>query len=222
MSVLKNNIEHLREMWTYHQWGTALAHDPYKIFTNTVGDTMALYLNKNRIIMAWDGSSNKAEWIDNFKAFPPCDGCHAGFEGAVREMLPDIVECLNDIFNIGKQNGVYYTIEQSGHSRGGAMASISEMKLRKAGFGAISTYTFGSPRPFTKKGFLKAKEMFMNVCNVRIDRDPVDNLPPRFFFCTWHHAPGTEVMLPTVKGTFDHLAFGEALDAKIKELADGK
>lgn len=84
-----------------------------------------------------------------------------------------------------------YTIITTGHSLGGAVATIAGAYLRKAGF-AVDIYTFGSPRP--------GNDDFANYINagngahyrVTHTDDPIPGIPPKWI--GYRHS-GTEFWL---------------------------
>lgn len=69
---------------------------------------------------------------------------HEGFDTAVRSTLADVLSVLNDWKREGKLVGRKFYI--TGHSKGGAMASIAAPLLSGNGFRPDAIYTFAAPR----------------------------------------------------------------------------
>jgi hypothetical protein len=100
--------------------------------------------SSNRIVLAYRGSSNIKNWIQNLKIdlapFPDCKcKVHLGFmeiQNKVKNWVSDNVNQL-----ISKHGNVEITV--TGHSIGGAIATLSALELAKKGLKVGKVYTFG-------------------------------------------------------------------------------
>ncbi|GKT58485.1 lipase [Colletotrichum tofieldiae] len=137
---------------------------------------------KKNIIIAIRGSSNVRNWITNILfAFDDCDfvdDCkiHTGFANAWDEVKNALLTSVKS----AKAANPSYTIIATGHSLGGAIATIAAANLRRDGY-PVDLYTYGSPRV--------GNDAFVNFVTVQagaeyrithID-DPVPRLPPILF-----------------------------------------
>ncbi|KAA8493617.1 Lipase [Porphyridium purpureum] len=141
------------------------------------------------IVSSFRGTVSLRNWISNlqfmlvdpgrcdeFTALPPDVRLHQGFystyhsisRGMIDEVLKLHAECPD------------YTVYVTGHSLGGAMASMHAMALVLAGIPAhlIEMYTFGQPRPgndaFSREWDARLKKGYRIVNNY----DMVPHLPP--------------------------------------------
>ncbi|GKT84567.1 lipase [Colletotrichum tofieldiae] len=102
---------------------------------------------KKNIIIAIRGSSNVRNWITNILfAFDDCDfvdDCkiHTGFANAWDEVKNALLTSVKS----AKAANPSYTIIATGHSLGGAIATIAAANLRRDGY-PVDLYTYGSPR----------------------------------------------------------------------------
>ena len=100
------------------------------------------------IIISFRGSSNIPNWISNlsFKqvAYPRCSGCkvHDGFFSAWNLAKPIVLKRIQELRSLHRDAPIYVT----GHSLGGALASLCASELH-AVYGALhGVMTFGEPR----------------------------------------------------------------------------
>ena len=100
------------------------------------------------IIAAFRGTVDIKNWLANidFKqvAYPKCSGClvHEGFYKGYAEVSATVKAQVQLIFNKYSTAAIYVT----GHSLGGALASLAALDL-KATFGKLSEfYSYGEPR----------------------------------------------------------------------------
>lgn len=92
---------------------------------------------------------------------------HKGFMDATYEIYPNIKKHLS------KKSEIHI----SGHSLGGAAASILAMWLVNDGYNLAFCYTFGQPKVTNKKGANKYKDL--PIIRVINQGDPVAYLPPK-------------------------------------------
>ncbi|KAK5939369.1 hypothetical protein PMZ80_008673 [Knufia obscura] len=98
------------------------------------------------IVLSYRGSTSLSNWIGNinidFNAFAPCSGClvHRGFLSSWDDSKDSITATLTQ----AKSDHPDYSIAATGHSLGGAIATLAAADLRQQGFD-IALYTYGSP-----------------------------------------------------------------------------
>ncbi|KAF6834025.1 lipase [Colletotrichum plurivorum] len=136
---------------------------------------------RKNIVVAFRGSHSVRNWITNLLfSLDDCDftdGCkiHSGFANAWDEVKETIIAAVQS----AKSANPDYTVITTGHSLGGAIATIAGAELRREGY-AVDIYTYGSPRV--------GNDDFTNFVTVQpgaeyrithVD-DPVPRLPPIF------------------------------------------
>jgi hypothetical protein len=125
-----------------------------------------------------------------------CKGCkiHSGFISAYEEISNQVLEKYE---SLRKRYKGYKTI-LTGHSMGGALATIASVYLKKEGLD-FDLYTFGSPRVGNQE-FAEFVNNILKGNNFRVTfkEDPVAVVPPRFI--GYHHA-GTEIHF------YDHMEY---------------
>ncbi|TWU79259.1 hypothetical protein ED733_009032 [Metarhizium rileyi] len=109
------------------------------------------------------------------KLLPLCDDCriHQGFWAAFRGIKDDMMQVV--MSQLGQNPG--FKVVTTGHSLGGAVATIAGVYLRKAGI-ETDVYTYGSPR-VGDEAFAKLASDTSNGITLRISnkQDPVTVLP---------------------------------------------
>ncbi len=101
------------------------------------------------LCMAFRGTDEVADWIDNLNAFPQ-EGLfgkfHRGFWGSVEDVWT-IINGTYKRLNAEKQRPLFIT----GHSLGGAMATVAASRFIDKDLPFVSVYTFGQPRSMTRE-----------------------------------------------------------------------
>ena len=138
-------------------------------FVITRGDLRAVsFVSNGRLFVGIRGTENADNWLRNLRYYPSrISGLglvHAGFKSAASDLLDDVKSLLSD-----SQLKLVF----SGHSMGGAVASILAETLAKEGiFSAVRT--FGAPKHWGR--FVRLR---CDTITYQIDDDPVPKLPPR-------------------------------------------
>ncbi|KAL8844090.1 MAG: hypothetical protein Q9176_001496 [Flavoplaca citrina] len=131
-------------------------------------------------VLAFRGSSSVRNWITNinFPAEPTdiCPSCtaHDGFWDSWVEARPGVLAALKTAAASHPNNRVIVT----GHSLGGAIASLAAAEIRKSGITA-DLYTYGAPRIAGRvlSNFITNQNKGGNY-RVTHKNDPVPRLPP--------------------------------------------
>ncbi|KAI8258457.1 Lipase [Colletotrichum sp. SAR11_239] len=136
---------------------------------------------RQNIVVACRSSHNVRNWITNLLfGFEDCDfadGCkiHSGFSNAWDEVKDEIIASVQ----AAKAANPGFSVVATGHSLGGALATIAAAELRREGY-PTDIYTYGSPRvgnaAFTDFVTVQAGAEY-RVTHVD---DPVPRLPPIF------------------------------------------
>lgn len=134
--------------------------------------------------LAFRGSDEVRDWIDNINTIPISalfGKFHRGFYGALERIWPDISSYYQsrrlELKQIdSKPKGLFLT----GHSLGGAMATIAASRLIEKDYPFTGVYTFGQPRAVTAATAdvfnARARSRFYRFQN---NNDIVTRLPAR-------------------------------------------
>lgn len=136
---------------------------------------------KKAIVLSFRGSSSIRNFVADAKiateSVPYCGGCsvHKGFLKSFKEALPLIDKPLRSLI---KANPTY-KIVMTGHSLGGAIATIAALHYRSQGI-KVTLYTYGAPRvgDVTVSNFISQQG---NNFRVSHKEDPVPRVPPTNF-----------------------------------------
>ncbi|KAM0283415.1 hypothetical protein ACHAQH_002538 [Verticillium albo-atrum] len=133
------------------------------------------------IVLTVRGSSNIRNWISNILfAFTGCTDLtakckvHTGFNNAWREIRTPAIAAIKQ----ARAANPSYTVVATGHSLGGAVATIAAAYLRAKESIPVTLYTYGSPRV--------GNDYFANFVSAQAGAeyrvthaaDPVPRLPP--------------------------------------------
>lgn len=105
-------------------------------------------------------------------------GVHKGFLGAWVKILPQILEAIEP----------FEAVCLSGHSQGGAIASLASADLKQRGRLIPWVYTFGSPRPASKQFRDSYRSLGIPNYRVVVGFDVVARCPDRS--CDYHVGKG--------------------------------
>ncbi|KAK1783584.1 Alpha/Beta hydrolase protein [Copromyces sp. CBS 386.78] len=138
---------------------------------------------KKVITVSFRGSSSVRNWMANVvfvqsSCSDLVSGClvHTGFYTAWNEVATKVTAAVKS----AKATYPSYSIGVTGHSLGGAVATLAAAYLRKAGYTA-DLYTFGSPRVGNKAFAAFTTSQSGEEYRVTHDKDPVPRLPPIVF-----------------------------------------
>ena len=124
----------------------------------------ALIEHESFLCIAFRGTDELADWLDNINAFSTkalFGEFHRGFWNSVE----DVWRPINDKFRFLQQERKR-PLFITGHSLGGAMATIAAAKLAHEDKPFTSVYTFGQPRALTRE----TAQIFDAECKSRFFR----------------------------------------------------
>lgn len=120
-------------------------------FSNVAGDIsgyVAVDRTRRNIVVAFAGTDNPVDWLTNIQTnLQPvtnlCPNClvHQGFLNAWNAASPRVLGAVSAARNANSG----FRVLATGHSLGGALATLAAGYLRKSGI-TTDLYTFGSPR----------------------------------------------------------------------------
>lgn len=138
----------------------------------------ALIEHEEYLCMAFRGTNELADWLDNINAFATSElfgEFHRGFWNSVEDVWAQINAKCRELQRQHKRP-IFFT----GHSLGGAMATIAAAKFIHEDKPFTSVYTFGQPRVLTRKTALifnsECKKKFFRFHN---NNDVVTRVPAR-------------------------------------------
>ncbi len=151
-------------------------------FIENRGDDTQLFVmsNDNIVVVAFRGSEPiLKDWGKNF-TFPFVDGpfggkVHKGFYSGVSNVWDELITAIEDFKSSGEKS-LWFT----GHSLGGALATLAVARLRADGLPVDGLYTIGQPRVggevFSRNFSLEFKPYTFRLVN---NNDIVTRVPPR-------------------------------------------
>lgn len=107
----------------------------------------ALIEHDDYFCLAFRGTDQPADWLDNMNAFQEralFGGFHRGFWKSLHDVWTPLFDQYQELRGL-KKRPLFLT----GHSLGGAMATIAAAKMIHADLPFMSVYTFGQPRAMT-------------------------------------------------------------------------
>ena len=138
-----------------------------------------LVRHKRYAVAAFRGTDELADWWDNLKAISvshPLGSVHQGFQDALMDVWPAMRTKLREFRNNTRGLPLWLT----GHSLGGAMATLAAAQLIHADEPFYGVYTFGQPRcgsrDFARTFNNEAKDRFFRFQN---NSDIVTRAPAR-------------------------------------------
>ncbi len=139
----------------------------------------ALVEHEDYLCFAFRGTDEPKDWLDNINAFSTAElfgEFHRGFWNSVEDIWQGLFRLYQD-----KRNEQPRPLFLTGHSLGGAMATVAASRLIHNDLPFTSTYTFGQPRAMT----LATARVFNIEARGRTHRfqnnnDIVTRVPARF------------------------------------------
>lgn len=137
----------------------------------------------DRVILAFRGTSSTTDWIsdaiasqEKYKCAKDAGSTHRGISDIYYSARPAILPVLNKLSASGKMLFV------TGHSLGGALATLSAMDIKKnTGFAHPVVYTFGAPRVGNPEFAHAFSDRVRNSFRVYNRLDAVPLLPPQVY-----------------------------------------
>lgn len=151
--------------------GALLEYTPDKTFGYVAGT------KDGGAIVGFRGTQGITNWLVDFDyfptAYPGCEGCmvHQGFYDSYLGLAPSILANLDALGGKDKLKYVWVT----GHSLGGAMATVTGYELLTAGFPVEKVVTFGDPR-VGNPAYAVAMHKAYTSGNVTMERAHVSSL----------------------------------------------
>jgi hypothetical protein len=194
--LIYQDIDYVKEISEY-RWGIENLDD-VRYFNDPGRDTQAFtFRTKQAVILAFRGSQEIKDWQTNistrFNKFalkttmeplaedvsPPIGTVHRGFQSGWNAVEGPVIKQLL-AWKAGVPGGVPLFI--TGHSLGGALATVAAASLVKRGFRNIrGVYTFGQPRVgdvvFAAEMSVELKDRVFRFVN---NNDVVPHVPPPY------------------------------------------
>jgi len=138
-------------------------------------------VTRQKLVVAWRGSSSVRNWVSNalfgLTNVPFCSGCksHSGFYLSFQAELNAINTALNALRAQYPSYGIVFT----GHSLGGALASIAAAYYRSYNI-PVDLYSYGAPRIGNQalSTFIGSSTLGKTY-RVTNRADPVTRIPPK-------------------------------------------
>ena len=134
------------------------------------------------VVAAFRGTDEIADWLDNLNAVPkpgPLGDVHNGFYRALMDIWPQMKTVIRG-FRTKPEGQPDRPLWLTGHSLGGAMATLAAATLIEADETFYGAYTYGSPRvgdrDFARTFNIEAKSKFFRFQN---NADIVTRVPAR-------------------------------------------
>ena len=159
-------------------------------------------------ILAVEGTKEKTDWITNLKFLIKRDDCHRGFKNNCNRTLAQLVVAYEGLDPKRK-------LIITGHSLGGATATLIADLLWESGNKNIALVTAGSPRP----GGRRLKRRLKDIEHLRFvhGNDIVPGTPP--WLAGFVHTHPRIYLPDAVETRFDGVAdhnMGDYYDAAVK------
>lgn len=183
----------------------AQANIQFKFFDSRDRDTQAFAFRlDHRIILAFRGTQQLRDWLTNadfvqanLQSFGSLDAVklgqvHNGFQNGWRSIYRQVSKTLQKWCDA--EPDINMEIWVTGHSLGGALATLAATSLKEQGIPVTKLYTFGQPRTGngiffdyfnTTLGFKEQAFRFVNNTDI-VPRVPLRSLSRKFWFAPWN------------------------------------
>ncbi|MGP1384794.1 MAG: lipase family protein [Thainema sp.] len=183
----------------------AQANIQFQFFDSRDRDTQAFAFRiDHRIILAFRGTQQLRDWLTNadvvqanLQSFGNLDAIklgqvHNGFQSGWRSIYRQVSKTLQKWCEA--EPGTNMEVWVTGHSLGGALATLAATSLKEQGIPVTKLYTFGQPRTGngifldyfnTSLGFKEQAFRFVNNTDI-VPRVPLRALSRRFWFAPWN------------------------------------
>ncbi|RKP19424.1 alpha/beta-hydrolase [Rozella allomycis CSF55] len=201
-----NSVRHVKCSYPSHQEDNdcvgLLAKVNVKVlYHKSIPFAIAQYC-QSKIEISFRGSMDFDDWLVNLNFSPTANqetiipgniAVHSGFYKKAIEILPILSNYLEDNLEILQSHAIIF----SGHSQGGALATVTAMILNDFyNFKSVVVYTFGCPKIF----FSQVDEFWKyRIFRFVLSGDPIVNMPPLL-----RHA-GKEILMESPEGKFSSL-----------------
>lgn len=178
--------------------------------------------HQNYLCMAFRGTDEIADWIDNINGFPEkvlFGSFHRGFWHSLQDVWEGMYECYSSLRNV-KKRPLFIT----GHSLGGAMATMAAAQFIHQDLPFTSVYTFGQPRAMTKEtSYIFDHEAKIRFFRFQNNNDLVTRVPARLM--GYSHV-GSSVYISEEGGIYTDPGFWfrflDSVDGAMEAIADKK
>ena len=136
--------------------------------------------DEDNVILTFRGTEANVirDWLTDLQAsfsYNPTGKVHSGFKRALNTIWSDVMIRIEQFLDNGQ------TFWVTGHSLGGALATLTVDRLLRKGFAVQGMYTFGQPRTGNKKFSQEFDRRFKHRSFRFVNNeDIVTRVPPRF------------------------------------------
>jgi pimeloyl-ACP methyl ester carboxylesterase len=133
--------------------------------------------DKSNLVIALRGTDQVIDWVTNLRTNQvetPCGHAHQGFVESLDSVWDQIVSHVEGLLDAGQ------TVWLTGHSLGGALATLAASRLLALGMEPYLTCTYGAPRVFHPRGahrYLPRLYRFVNQGDLVPSMPPLLTLP---------------------------------------------
>eukprot|EP01041_Mallomonas_annulata_P003305 gene3305-6543_t len=135
--------------------------------------------NYSSIFITFRGSASDSNWKSNINMglvkYNSCSNCQV-HEGYYTTQLAIIQDVISEIKNL-KHSFPSFTVVVTGHSLGGALATLTAADLLKEGISPIKLFNYGTPKIFNIEGAKWFSLLNLDIYRITHRRDIVPHLP---------------------------------------------
>jgi len=166
------------------------------------------HTGQKAIYVSFRGSESVRNWLDNLDVtlttYSKCSKCevHQGFYEAEQASIKDIVNQVKSL----KSKYPSYTVIVTGHSLGGALATLTAIDLLSNGLSPVRMFNYGSPRVGNEEFAAYASSVLSDHSRVTHHKDMVVHCPVSVRFThinAEYYQPDDSITLWTCSGYED-------------------